>query len=495
MLVCSVVCVLIARPSFAAPADANPGQNPPSTATIPDTGVAPISGSPLTPPGSAQAGSGLTPVTGPYASQITAQYATLEATGEKLKEANFDLDNAKQDANSTYQVWQQAIKNAAETQTKADNLAAQAYEDAAGLGPLANFASDVHQLGMLAPGLNAGGSQTGSVAAAQDATEARKEAATDEEAYRAALAHEQELESQQNSLQSSYNQQNTTLTSLQTTNATQIEAAEAAQAASDQQLDPEFGAGTQVNGRVANPKALAALRWAYAQATANPPKWYKFGAEGPNFFDCSGLTWASYRSTGYTLPRVAADQFHATSVSEVPPSQLLPGDLLFFSTTSKTDWTTISHVAIYYGDNLMVEAAHEGTPVRVSQVWWSAFYGATRVYPAVGAPTPTQSASPTPSKTPSPTPSKTSSPNPHPSKTPSAPPSGSSPSPSSSPSSSPSPTSSPSKSPTPPPASPSRPPVAPPPSSGGSTIGSPSPSTSESESGTASASASQSGPA
>lgn len=422
VLVCSVVCVLIPRPSYADPAGT--GSNP----AIPDSGSIPVPSAPLNPPGTAGQGSQtVAPVTtGPYASQIMAQYATLEATGEQLKQVNIGLDAAKQDANRTYRAWQDALADAARLQKDADQAAAAAYKDAAGLGPFANYANDVHQLGMLAPGLRSESGPTGSEIAAQDATRAHAQADADEEAYRAALAREQDLETRQRGLQNSYNQQNAVLTNLRTTNQTQIDAAEAAQAASDRQLDSEFGAGTQVNGMVANPKALAAVRWAYAQATANPRKWYKFGAEGPDYFDCSGLTWASYRSTGYTLPRVAADQYHATSANRVPATQLLPGDLLFFSTTSKTDWTAVSHVAIYYGDNLMIEAAHEGTPVRVSQVWWSAFFGATRVYPAVrpaGGPAPgTPSTAPSKPSTP---PSEPSTPSPThsaPSGTPSTPP-------------------------------------------------------------------------
>jgi cell wall-associated NlpC family hydrolase len=412
VLVCSVVCALIPRPSYADPAGtaANPA--------IPDSGSIPVPSAPLNPPGTPGQGSqAVAPVaTGPFASQIMAQYATLEATGEQLKQANIGLDAAKQEANRTYQAWQDALAEAVRLQQKADDAAAAAYKDAAELGPFANYANDVHQLGMLAPGLRSRSGPTGSETAAQDATRARAQADADEEAYRAALADEQALETRQRGLQNSYNQQNAVLTNLRTTNQTQIDAAEAAQAASDRQLDALFGAGTQVNGMVANPKALAAVRWAYAQATANPRKWYKFGAEGPDFFDCSGLTWASYRSTGFTLPRVAADQYHATSANRVPATQLLPGDLLFFSTTSKTDWRAVSHVAIYFGDNLMIEAAHEGTPVRVSQVWWSAFFGATRVYPAVrpagtpphGKPSTAPSKPSTPpskSPTPSPTPS------------------------------------------------------------------------------------------
>jgi cell wall-associated NlpC family hydrolase len=402
VLVCGVVCALIARPAYAEPrlSDSIPGSS--SNSDIPDSGAIPVPAAPVTgPSGGGQSATSIPTVTGPYGSQIMTQYATLEDTGEKLKRAGITLDEMKQAVSDTYQAWQAALADAAELQDKADNASAQAYKDAAGLGPFANYANDVHELGILAPGLGAQSGQNTDETAAQDANQARQRASTIEDAYRSALNSEQTAADDQSSLQTSYNQLSAALTTLRQTNETQVEAAEAAQAASDRRLDGLFGAGTQVNGMVADPRALDALKWAYTQATAKPPKMYKFGAEGPDFFDCSGLTWASYRygpKLGYQLPRVAAEQYHATSGSRVAATQLLPGDLLFFSTTSKTDWTAISHVAIYFGDNLMVEAAHAGTPVRVSQVWWSAFFGATRIYPAVAAAKPATT-SPTPSPT------------------------------------------------------------------------------------------------
>ncbi len=118
-------------------------------------------------------------------------------------------------------------------------------------------------------------------------------------------------------------------------------------------------------------------------ALAQRGKPYQWAAEGPNSYDCSGLMWASYRSVGITLPRVARDQQHA--LIPVSPADLLPGDLIFFNPTSRTDWTTVSHVGMYYGDNMMIEAPTVGENVKLAHVWWSAFFSAARVVPAVPA--------------------------------------------------------------------------------------------------------------
>ena len=47
---------------------------------------------------------------------------------------------------------------------------------------------------------------------------------------------------------------------------------------------------------------------AVAFALRQRGKPYRWGAEGPLAFDCSGLTWAAWRAAGVTIPRTAADQ-------------------------------------------------------------------------------------------------------------------------------------------------------------------------------------------
>jgi peptidoglycan DL-endopeptidase CwlO len=110
---------------------------------------------------------------------------------------------------------------------------------------------------------------------------------------------------------------------------------------------------------------------------------YVYGASGPTSFDCSGLVQWSFAQAGITMPRVAADQ--AQSGPAVPVSQLEPGDLLFYH-TDPTDPGYISHVAIYLGNGLMIQAPQPGEDVEVvPAAFGTEFAGAIRVSPAQAA--------------------------------------------------------------------------------------------------------------
>ncbi|HEY7147407.1 MAG TPA: C40 family peptidase [Streptosporangiaceae bacterium] len=110
---------------------------------------------------------------------------------------------------------------------------------------------------------------------------------------------------------------------------------------------------------------------------------YVWGAVGPGSFDCSGLVQWSLAQAGVTMPRVAADQ--ARTGPRVPLGQLQPGDLLFYH-TDPTAPSYISHVAIYLGDGLMLQAPQPGMDVEVVPAAFGAgFAGAVRVYPRIAA--------------------------------------------------------------------------------------------------------------
>jgi cell wall-associated NlpC family hydrolase len=110
---------------------------------------------------------------------------------------------------------------------------------------------------------------------------------------------------------------------------------------------------------------------------------YVWGAAGPTSFDCSGLVQWSMRQAGIIMPRVAVDQ--ARTGPRVPLSQLAPGDLLFYHTDA-TAPTYISHVAIYLGNGLMVQAPEPGMDVQVVKAdFGMGFAGAVRVSPALAA--------------------------------------------------------------------------------------------------------------
>jgi cell wall-associated NlpC family hydrolase len=83
-------------------------------------------------------------------------------------------------------------------------------------------------------------------------------------------------------------------------------------------------------------------------AEAQVGKSYSYGASGPDSYDCSGLTMASWAQAGVHLPHSAAEQYnYGTHVSY---SQLQPGDLIFL-------YHPIGHVELYVGHDLAVSAA------------------------------------------------------------------------------------------------------------------------------------------
>lgn len=96
---------------------------------------------------------------------------------------------------------------------------------------------------------------------------------------------------------------------------------------------------------------------------------YVYGAEGPDTFDCSGLTSWAYSQAGIEIPRSSGAQ--SESGTPVDKSQLAPGDLVFF-------YSPVSHVGMYIGDGQMVHAPQEGDVVKVAPVMWEDYVGARR---------------------------------------------------------------------------------------------------------------------
>ena len=103
---------------------------------------------------------------------------------------------------------------------------------------------------------------------------------------------------------------------------------------------------------------------------------YAFGGCSPTGVDCSCLVQNVYAAIGIHLPRVAVDQFNAT----VPVSDPQPGDLVFFANTYEPG---ISHVGIYIGDGMQINAPTTGQVVSVAPVfsgyWGNHYAGARRV--------------------------------------------------------------------------------------------------------------------
>jgi len=140
-------------------------------------------------------------------------------------------------------------------------------------------------------------------------------------------------------------------------------------------------ASATANGQAALTTAeLIAMLKAAASRVGYP---YVWGGSGPTTFDCSGLVQWSFRQAGVVMPRVAADQ--ARTGPAIPFSQAQAGDLLFYR-TDPTAPDYISHVAIYLGKGLMIQAPEPGENVQIVPVaLGSEFAGVVRVSPAIAA--------------------------------------------------------------------------------------------------------------
>ena len=90
---------------------------------------------------------------------------------------------------------------------------------------------------------------------------------------------------------------------------------------------------------------------------------YVWGGTDPaNGLDCSGLVQRVYKDLGYELPRVSYQQAEAGRPVEGGLANAQPGDILAFG-------SPVHHVAIYIGDNQMIEAPRPGENVQVSSVY------------------------------------------------------------------------------------------------------------------------------
>lgn len=87
---------------------------------------------------------------------------------------------------------------------------------------------------------------------------------------------------------------------------------------------------------------------------------YAAGGEGPNAFDCSGLTLFAWRWAGVELTHYSAGQYQ--QVRKIDESKAMPGDLVFYLTGGAR------HVAVYIGDGQIVHASDYGVGVIVSPV-------------------------------------------------------------------------------------------------------------------------------
>ena len=109
----------------------------------------------------------------------------------------------------------------------------------------------------------------------------------------------------------------------------------------------------------------AAFAWGRMIAN-DESKQYRYGANGPDFYDCSSFTQAAYSKSGISLPRSSSQQY-AAAPTKVPLSQLRRGDLVF---SSSNGGNSFYHVAIYLGGGQVLHARNPNSGISVTPLSW-----------------------------------------------------------------------------------------------------------------------------
>ena len=144
-----------------------------------------------------------------------------------------------------------------------------------------------------------------------------------------------------------------------TTSQPEPEAAEEEEAAPAPAPAPEPAPAPSRSGSAASTAINAAMGY-----LGTPYVWAGESAAG---LDCSGLTMVSYAAAGVELTHSSRVQYGEGSL--VPLDAAQPGDLVFWS--SDGSQSGIYHVAIYLGDDTMIEAPTFGMTVRVTSMRYS----------------------------------------------------------------------------------------------------------------------------
>jgi cell wall-associated NlpC family hydrolase len=127
---------------------------------------------------------------------------------------------------------------------------------------------------------------------------------------------------------------------------------------------------TRATGTITD-KAAALIEF----AKTNLGKPYVSGGKGPDCFDCSGFVYYCLNSTGLKINYMTSHVWPSSAWTNVAsPGEMKPGDILCFK----------GHVAIYLGDNKMIDASSSHGGIRitgcVSPYWTTSFICAKRVF-------------------------------------------------------------------------------------------------------------------
>ncbi|MEV5881533.1 NlpC/P60 family protein [Streptomyces sp. NPDC052020] len=125
-----------------------------------------------------------------------------------------------------------------------------------------------------------------------------------------------------------------------------------------------------VLGDDAKPSAAGETAVRFAVEQIGKP--YVWGAEGPGAYDCSGLTSRAWARAGTAIPRTSQEQW--ARLERIDLGELRPGDLIVY-------FPEATHVALYLGDGMVVQAPRPGARVKVSPIAANPVLGAVRPDP------------------------------------------------------------------------------------------------------------------
>lgn len=101
---------------------------------------------------------------------------------------------------------------------------------------------------------------------------------------------------------------------------------------------------------------------------------YSYGAEGPNAFDCSGLTYFAYKKVGISLPRSPDAQYRF--VRGIRKENIRKGDLMFLHGSSG-----VYHVGIFVGwdsgRRVILHSPNSGSTVHRQRMWTGSWWAGT----------------------------------------------------------------------------------------------------------------------
>jgi len=125
--------------------------------------------------------------------------------------------------------------------------------------------------------------------------------------------------------------------------------------------------GSKYTGTIPSVSGAAGKAVTFAYNHIGDP--YVYASEGPNSFDCSGLTKAAWAAAGKSLPHNAAEQYSATA--RISKADLRPGDLVFYR--------GLGHVGLYVGGGMIIDSPHTGSTVNKRSINIMPPYGYGRV--------------------------------------------------------------------------------------------------------------------